>query len=398
MMTDREIQLALSRRPTRLLRGEAGLGSIYGQEEMDAMEKAMREAMDVTVGFGFSAPPIPEFEEAFARYLGTGYAIAVNSCGPGLDIVMRFLDLKPGDEVIVPSINYQAAPLAVMGAGGTVVWGECDEETFMLHPEDVERKITPRTRAIFPVHIHGCSAPIDDYIEIASRHPHPVYGPPKVVEDCARSCGADYKGGKAGSRSWASVFSFHTAKNMTTLGEGGMIATNDRALSEYAHSVRMYGNGVNAWGTSNVMTKVQAAVGLVQLARLDSFIAARRQLAHARNRMLEGLDGLGLPYSPADSESSFYLYAVRLPVKLGGEGRDSIIARLKEEFGVEGIVANKPVYLTRNILAERFGRSTPFSEKLAGRMLCLGLHPAMQDWENEYIAAALVRCLLDAGL
>ena len=393
MMTQREIDVALSRRPAIAWPPEPRLGSIYGQEELDALEKCMRESMDVIKGFGFSAPPIPDFEAAFAAYTGTKYACAVNSCGPAIDIVMRFLNLQPGDEVIIPSINYQAAALGVMGAGGTVVWGESSPDTFMLDPKDVERKITPRTRAIFPVHIHGCSAPMEEYIEIANRHPHPVYGPPKVIGDAARACGGDYNGAKIGKAGFATVYSLHTQKNMTTLGEGGMIATDDEALNAFAHSVRMYGGGVNAWGTSNVMTKVQAAVGLVQLAKLDSFIARRRRVAYARNQMLEGVEEISLPYNPPNAESSFYLYPIRLKPEWGGEKRDLLIKTLGEKYGVGACIANQPTYLKHKLLAERFGKTTPFSEELASRLICISIHPAMSEADNEYIAAAFISCL-----
>ena len=393
MMTQQEIDAALTRKPAISWPSEPRLGSIYGQEELDAVEQSMRDSMDVVKGFGFSAPPIPDFEAAFAKYTGTKFATAVNSCGPGIDIVMRYLKLQPGDEVIVPSINYSAAPLAVLGAGGTVIWGESDPETFMLDPKDVEKKITPRTRAIFPVHIHGCSAPMDEYIEIANRHPHPVYGPPKVIGDAARACGGDYNGTKIGKRGWATIYSFHTQKNMTTLGEGGMIVTDDEDLNTYAHSVRMYGGGVNAWGTSNVMTKVQAAVGLVQLAKLDSFIAGRRRVAYARNRMLEGVEGITLPYNPPNAESSFYMYPIKLKAEWAGEKRDYIIATLRDKYNVGAVVANNPAYMGRTILAEHFGKTTPLSEKLASQLICLSIHPAMSDSDNEYITAAFLSCL-----
>ena len=117
----------------------------------------MRESMDPTVGFGFSAPPIPDFEQAFANYCGTKYATAVNSCGPAIDIVMRYLKLQPGDEVIVPSCNYVASALSVYGHGGQVIWGDVRPDTLQLDPEDVKRKMSPRTRAIFPVHMNGLS-------------------------------------------------------------------------------------------------------------------------------------------------------------------------------------------------------------------------------------------------
>ena len=161
MLSDKQVKKALQYpKPPVLWKAEPLLGSIYGEEEIAAAVAAMRESMDTHVGFGFSAPPIPDFEQAFAAHVGAKHAIAINSAGPGLDMAMRFLELKPGDEVIVPSLNYQAAPLAVVGAGGQVVWGEVDPRTFQLDPEDVLKKLTPRTRAIFPVHMNGMSAPM----------------------------------------------------------------------------------------------------------------------------------------------------------------------------------------------------------------------------------------------
>jgi perosamine synthetase len=393
MLTEQEIQQALQKRPALSWRSEPLLGSVYDQEEIDAAVAAIRDAMDISKGFGFSAEPIPDFERAFADYVGVADAVAVNSAGPGIDIVMRALDLQPGDEVIVPSINYQAAPLAVLGAGGKVVWGESDPVTYMLDPADVERKISPRTRAIFPVHIHGLSAPMDEYLAIAAKHPHPQHGPAKIIGDAARACGGSYRGSKIGKKGWASIYSFHTMKNMTTLGEGGMIVTDDLELAAYARSVRMYGSGVEAWGTSNVMTKVQAAVGLVQLRKLDQFIAARRRVAHERNQFLQGLPGIALPPEPADCEHSYYLYTVTVKDEWAGKKRDRLIQMMEQDFGVGCVVANPPAYLSRRLLAEHFGSGTPLSEAYAAKMISISLHPSMSSDDNRYIAAAFINCV-----
>ena len=393
MMTQAEIAEALLKRPAFFWKAEPTLGSIYGQEEIDAAVKAIRESMDFNTGFGFSASPIPEFERAFADYVGTADAVAVNSAGPGLDIVMRALKLQPGDEVIVPSVNFPAAPLAVLGAGGKVVWAECDPRTYLMDPADVERKMTSHTRCIFPVHIHGMPAPMDELLEIAEKHPNPVHGPAKVVVDAARACGAGYKGTKVGKLGWATVFSFHTMKNMTTLGEGGMISTDDQQLADYARSVRMYGGAANAWGTSNVMTKVQAAVGIEQLKKLDGFIAARRRVASKRNEYLADVPGIELPFEPEGCVHSYYLYAVTVKPEWAGEKRDEIIRMMREDFNVGCVCANVPAYMNRKLLADNFGRTTPLSEEYVRRMLCVSLHPGMTDDDNRYICASLITCL-----
>ncbi len=395
MMTDQEITQALTfPKPTTVWKAEPLLGSIYGEEEVEAAVAAIREAMDIHKGFGFSAPPIPDFEQAFADYCGCRYAVAINSAGPGLDMVMRWLKLQPGDEVIVPSVNYPAAALAVYGAGGQVVWGEIDPRTFQLDPADVAAKITPRTRAIFPVHMNGLSAPMDELIEIGQRHPHPVHGPIPVIGDAARACGGGYKGTRIGKKGLATVFSFHTMKNMTTLGEGGMVTTDNEELATYCRSVRMYGGGVDAWGTSNVMTKVQAAVGLVQLRKLDSFIGARRRLAKARTAMLAGVPEIITPHEPADCEHSYYLYTCLVPEAWAGARRDRLMQMLQDDFAIGSVIANRPVYLGRKMLAEHTkGQRCPISEAVTERLFCVSLHPAMSNELNRYIAAAMIRCV-----
>ena len=396
MMTEQEIQAGLQAGLQVLWRSEPLLGSIYDEEEIAAAVTAMREAMDFTRGFGFSASPIPEFEQAFAKYVGAADAVAVNSCGPGLDMVMRYLNLQPGDEVIVPACNYSAAALAVIGAGGQVVLGECDPLYFQLDPADVEKKISPRTRAIFPVHFNGLSAPLAEYQACAERHPHPVHGPAKIVADAARACGGSYRGEKigCGKHAWATIFSFHTMKNMTTLGEGGMISTDDLALSAYCRSVRMYGSAAGAWGTSNVLTKVQAAVGLVQLSKLDRFIAMRRSVAALRTQLLQGLPGLQLPCEPADCQHSYYLYTCLVDESLAGPGRDAIMQRMEEEFKVRCVIANRPIYMGHPLIARHTaGQRTMQSEALAERIICVPIHPAMSESDNRYICAALHRCL-----
>jgi dTDP-4-amino-4,6-dideoxygalactose transaminase len=393
MLNENEVRDALKiGKPNPPWRSEPLLGSTYGEEEIEAAVAAMREASNIHEGFGFSAPPIPDFEKAFAEYCGVKHAVAINSAGPGLDMAMRFLKLQPGDEVIVPAVNYQASPLAILGAGGQIVWGEVDSRTFQLDPEDVERKITPRTRAIFPVHMNGLSAPMDDLIKVGRRHPHAKHGPIPVIGDAARACGGGYRGTKIGKKGLMTVFSFHTMKNMTTLGEGGMVTTDDDDVERFCRSVRMYGSEVEEWGTSNVMTKVQAAVGLVQLSKLDDFIGARRRLAHERTKMLEGLTEIRPPYEPEDHEHSYYLYSCFVPEDWAGKKRDRLIAMMGEEYGVGCVVANAPAYLSRKLLAEATpGQRVPRSEAIADRMICVSLHPAMTDDDNRYIAAALIR-------
>jgi perosamine synthetase len=374
--------------------GEPMLGATYGEEEVEAAVSAIRDSMTISRGFGFSCETIQAFEKAFADYAGVKHGIAVNSAGPGLDMMMRYLDLQPGDEVIVPAINFMAAPLSVVGAGGQIVWGEVNPETLQLDPEDVEKRITPRTRAIYPVHMNGCAAPLDDFYELAERYPHEKHGPLAVIGDAARACGGRYKGEPLGRKGLATVFLLHTMKNICTLGEGGMITTDDDDVAAFCRATRFYGAAQGVWGTSNVMTKVQAAVGLAQLEKLDNFIENRRRIAHLRNHLLEGAPHITLPVEPEDCYHTYYLYTCLADQGWAGEKRDAIIRMMDEKYNVKCLVANPPAYESHRLLREHTaGQQLPLSEALGRRILCVPIHPAMSEEDNEIICAALLSCI-----
>lgn len=375
------------------------LGSYYGEEEIEAIVETVRDSLDPRVGFGFICAEIERFEQAFARYVGADYCVSINGAGGGLDMAMMCLDLEPGDEVIVPSINFRAAPLAVIGQRGRPVFAEVDPRTLNLDPEDVERKLTPRTRAILVTHMNGLSADMDALEEIAQRHPHPQHGPLKVIGDAARALGGEYRGTRIGARGWMTIFSFHTQKMITTLGEGGAITSNDRNAITRLQAIRQFGSPQHSydpalrgigWGSNYKMTRVQAAVGLVQLRRLPELVAARRRLAQERNRLLEGCPGLQLPSEPEGYLHSYYLYSLLAPREWAGEKRDRLMALLQEEYGVDTVVANPPVHKTVPFIARHAaGQELPISEEVGGRLFCPPIHPCMPDADNEYIAAAI---------
>lgn len=380
-------------RPATLWEGEPALGSCYDEDEVAAVVAAIRDSTDVSRGF-MDGKAIRAFEEAFAAYTGTAHAVALNSAGPGLDLAMKYLNLEPGDEVIVPAINFVAAPMSIVQAGGRIIWAEVDEKTLQIDPEDVEKRMTPRTRAIFPVHMNGLAAPLDELLELARRHPHEKHGPPAVIGDAARACGGTYKGEKIGKKALLTVFSFHTMKNMVTLGEGGMMTTDDPEVAKYFRSARFYGFEGESWGSSYVMNKIQAAAGLVQLGKLDGFIAARRRLAHRRHELLADVPGLTLPCEPPDRLHTFYLYTCLVGRDWAGEKRDKLIRMVDEEFGFRLLIANKAAYVARKFLRDCTpGQRLPLSEELGERLFCIPTHPAMSEEDNEYISAAIIESM-----
>ena len=371
--------------------GESNLGGWYTEDEIEAAVRAIRESMHWSKGFGgANGKTIADFEDAFAQYCGAKHAVAITNCGVGLDMAMIALDLQQDDEVICPAINYKASQMVVLDRGGKVVFCDIDPKTLNLDPADVERRITPRTRAICPVHQTGLAAPIDELLEIAELHPHPVYGPPKIIGDAARGCGARYNGSRVGAKEWATAFSFHTQKLMTTLGEGGAVTTNDSALAARMRDMCHYG-GEHGWGMNNRMNKVQAAVGLVQLARLDEMNDARRKAAHRRNSLLDGVPEIILPYEPPGYEHLYYVYPILVRPEWAGARRDQLLSIMEERFGIVCSVTNKPTYLRWSYIAAKCGvPQLPVSEEVGQRLFCPPLHPLLTEEQELYICASLL--------
>jgi dTDP-4-amino-4,6-dideoxygalactose transaminase len=373
--------------------GEPLLGGWYTEEEIEAAVAAIRSSMDWRVGFGFIVQELLDLEAAFAEYVGTSECVSINGAAGGLDMALECLDLAPEDEVIVPAINFRASAMAVIGQGARLVLGEIDPCTFQLDPGDVLKRLTPNTRAILPTHMNGLSAPMDDYLEIAKKHPHPKHGPLKVIGDGARACGGGYRGTRIGKRGWMNVFSFHTMKLMTTLGEGGAITTDDPEAASRLREMRMFG-GERYWGSNYKMTKVQAAVGVVQLRRLNEMNGLRRQRAYERTAMLEGLPGITLPYEPPDCEHTFYLYTCLVPKEWAGDKRDRLVAMMAEEFGVACSVANPPTHAVVPFIRQNtVNVDLPLSEEIGSRIFCPSLHPLMSEQDNAYVCAALWECV-----
>ena len=382
-------EILQSRRPETVYPGEPLLGGWYTEEEIEAVVKTIRDSMDYHVGFGFMCKEILDFEEAFARYIGSEYALSINGAGTGLDIAMMCLDLKPDDEVICPASNFAGAHLAIIGQGGKDILCEVDPRTLNVDPDDVERRITPHTRAIFPVSLCGLSPPLDDLLEIAEDHPHPTYGPPKVIVDAARCCGAEYKGTKVGKKGWVTVFSLHTQKLMTTLGEGGMITTDRVRVAKRIRGFRQWGWETGGWGTNYKMTKVQAAVGPIQLRRLEEMIERRRKVAEHRNKMLKDVPELTLPYEPSGCKHTYYLYSVLVPRDWAGEKRNLVMKILREDYLVGTMTAGAETYKMHPLIKEHTaGQKVPVTDEVSGRVISISIHPLMTEEENEYICAA----------
>ncbi|MHB0879231.1 MAG: DegT/DnrJ/EryC1/StrS family aminotransferase [Anaerolineae bacterium] len=393
-MTENERRDVVSRGPAqRVDPSLVPLGGWFEQEETDAILEVLRSGSQYWVGFG-SAPWVPRFEEEFAAYVGTKHAIALNSAGTGLDLVMKYLDLQPGDEVVTTPMTYIATTHAIMAAGGTPVFADIGDGTFNIDPADVERKMTARTRAILPVHNNGLSVDMDALIDIAARHPHPRHGPVPVLGDAARAAGAAHKGSKVGKVGAANVFSFQTSKNMTTLGEGGMITTDDDDIARRCRRLRSFGWEAGELvepGFNYRMTGIQGAVGSVQLRRLDEMNRRRRDRSQRLTALLNAaVPEVVTPVEPEGYHHVYYGYTCMVPSAMAGQKRDELMRLLAQEYQVGSVVMNPPVtiYPMLRQLGHR-PEDTPRAAEHGARLFVLAMHPLFQDRDLEYMAAAV---------
>lgn len=378
-------------------------GSIYGPEE----EAALREVLAA------SAPScgakVKQFEDTFAAYCRVPYGLAVTSATAGLQLAMIAAGVGEGDEVVTTPISWISTANAAAAQGASVVFADVDPRTLNLTAESIAPKLTERTKAILLVHLYGQCCDMDPIMKLA-RERGVI-----VVEDCAHAVGAEYKGRRAGSLGDIGVFSFHQQKNMVTLGEGGMITVGRRDLYERMLSFRSLccltydpkgkylpidaaktPMGKRYWyldfddvGFNFRMTDAQAAVGLVQLAKLEGFNARRTTIAHAYGASLRGIRGLTTPYVSPDVKHSFHIYCVLVEPEF----------RLsKEDFMWELYTAKRikvwshymPIHLTTVYrgLGHAEGEC-PVAEALYHKYVSLPIHPRMTAESIDYVTNSI---------
>lgn len=322
---------------------------------------------------------IEEFESRWAAYCGRRHGVAVSSGTAALQTAVACLDLKPGDEVIIPTFTIISCALAVVERGCRPVLVDADPQTWCLDAARVEEKITPRTRALMPVHIYGHPADMDALLDAAARHGL------ALVEDAAEAHGAEYLAGRdTGGARWRrcgsfgdlSAFSFYANKLVTT-GEGGMLVTDDEALAARARSLRnlcfrpdrRFVHEELGWNFR--LTNVQAALGLAQLERIDDIVARKRRMGREYTRLLTGAPGLILPAEEEWARSVYWMYGVVLSDEV-----DMDNARFAELLRARGVetrpffvgMHEQPVFRARGLFR---GESYPVAERLARRGLYL---------------------------
>ncbi len=335
-----------------------------------------------------TGPAIREFEEKLADYVGANYAVVFSNGTAALHAACFAAGIGKGDEVITTPMTFAASANCILYLGGTPVFADIDPNTYNIHPDAVRKAVTDKTKAIIPVHFTGQPADLDPLLELAKERDL------VVIEDAAHALGASYRGKRIGSISDMTMFSFHPVKHITT-GEGGAITTNSKEYYQRLLHFRNHGIARNpseweenhgpwyyemqALGFNYRMTDLQAALGISQLSKIDSFIGLRKDYAAKYNEAFEGMEEIIIPEQLQGSESSWHLYVIRLrPEQLRGGRREIFEALLKENIGVN--VHYIPVYLHPFYKALGYKQNLcPQVEKLYEEIITLPLFPMMSE-------------------
>jgi perosamine synthetase len=374
-------------------------GSIYGKEE----ETAVLEVLAANAPS--CGAKVQQFEQEFAGYCGAKYGLAVSSATAGLSLALIAAGVGPGDEVITTPISWISTANAAAALGAKVVFADVDPCSLNLDPESVAGKLSDRTKVILPVHLYGQCCDMDALNALA--RPRGII----VVEDAAHAAGAEYKGRRAGSLGHIGVFSFHQQKNMVTLGEGGMITTQQKSLFESMLShrslcCRTYDPkgkylaideetqpmGKRYWhlefdgvGFNYRMTEMQAAVGLVQLRKLDSLNARRIEIAKKYTEGLRGIRGLQLPHVPSDRKHVFHIYLLLLEPEFRLTKED-FMWELYTRKQIKAWSHYMPIHLTN--IYQKMGHKQgecPVAEAMFDRFVSIPIHPRMSDDAIQYV-------------
>lgn len=350
-------------------------------------------------GWITTGPKVKQFEREFANYVGAAHGVAVSSCTAALHLALDAIGLEKGDEVLLPTLTFAATGEAVVYFGAKPVLVDSTPDTFNLDPDQVEQAITPRTKAIIPVHFAGQPCEMDRLLEIAEYHDL------RVIEDAAHALPARYKGRMVGTIGDITCFSFYATKTLTT-GEGGMVTTEH---AEYADRIRVMGlHGISkdAWkrysaegswrydilapGYKYNLTDLQAALGLVQLAKCDSMWRRRLDFVDKYTEALASLDAFETPSVRSDVQHAWHLYVILVNPGVLRIHRDQVIEELKQR-GIGTSVHFIPLH-THPYYRKRWGYRSgdcPVAENYFDRCLSLPLYPAMSDDDADNVIEAL---------
>ena len=336
---------------------------LLSEEEIDAVADVLRS------GLIAEGERVLEFETKFAEYIGVEHAIAVNSGTSALHAALLANGIGAGDEVITSSFSFIATANSILFTGAKPVFADIESDTFNIDTECIIDKITPKTKALMPVHLYGHPAEMKKIMEIA--HEHNLI----AIEDACQAHGATYGGKKVGSFG-TGAFSFYPTKNMTT-SEGGMITTNDSKVAERARMIRSHGSKQRYLhemvGYNLRMTDVSAAIGLVQLGKLDNFTAMRQRNAKILSDGLGNIDGITIPVMRGGCSHVFHQYTIR------AEKRDELAVMLNNNGIGTGTYYPIPIHKQPLYRDLGYNDNLPECETAAGEALSLPVHPGVSN-------------------
>jgi perosamine synthetase len=380
----------------------SGRAHAYTQGEIDAVLHAMQVAVPLTQGSYQQ-----QFQVKFCEYIGAKYAFALNNATAGLELAAQLCQFKPDDEVIIPGHTFTASAYPFLKKGARIVWADIDLATRVVTAEMIERCITPKTKAIVVVHLYGYGADMPTIMELAKKH-HLL-----VVEDTAQALGVKIEGQMAGTFGDFGVFSFHSHKNITTLGEGGMLVVNDDECSDLIPLLRHNGHcgfdferehywlpamgnvnlpelhGEPLWPNNYCLGEVECALGIKLLERIDQLNDEKRQ------RAINFIDALSnypeLRFHRVESERHNYHLLV---TQVTNGKRDQILQKLAEDEGIQCVVQYYPLY--RYDLYKKVGQgyaNCPNTDQLFDNMISFPFHHMMSDDDYEFMIEATKRSL-----
>lgn len=352
---------------------------ILGAEEIAAVTKVLESGM-LTSKSGTGTFTL-QFEADFAKFVGAKHAIAVNTGTAALHAALLAFDVKTGDEVIAPPFSFIATTNMVLLNGAKVVFADISPNTFTLDPEKVKAAITPKTRAIIPVHLYGHPADMNPLCELAEKHDI------AIIEDACQAHGSKYRGHDVGTIGDVGCFSLYPSKVITT-GEGGVITTNDNLLAERLRQIRTHGE-IRPYeyvqlGHNYRLPEIQAAIGIEQLKRLPDFLKRRKANARFLTEHLIDIEGITLPKEASWATHNWYLYTIRIP---SPRSRDKVQKTLFEAKIGAAVYYEVPLHLTpiyQQLFQYKEGLM-PESELAAKEVLSLPIHPALTDEEKEWV-------------
>ena len=344
----------------------------FKEEILAGIEKVL-DGMQLFLGEN-----VQQLEKDFAHFCGAAHGIGVSDGTAALHIILRALDIGPGDEVVTVSHTFIATGEAIILAGAKPVFVDIDPSTYLMDVSQIEAKITPHTKAILPVHLYGQTVDMDPLLEIASKHGL------RVIEDACQAHGAEYKGRKAGTLGDAAAFSFYFSKNLGAYGEGGFISTNNSELAAKMRMLRDHGSGVryhhDLIGFNARLDEIQAVVLRAKLPHLANWNEQRREHARLYSELLKDTPAK-TPAELAGNNPVYHLYVISTPK------RDELQVALKEQGIFTGIHYPIPLHLQKAMAFLEYKQGDfPETEQVASQILSLPMYAEIDIQEIKYIA------------